>query len=497
MAIVQRWWVLGVICAAGLALRWPSPDRQLEYDEVVSLLFARMDLGTMVQATAADTMPPLYYALLHFWQLPGESLFHARLLSVILGVLTIPLLYLLGKRLLDEGTALAGAALLALSPFHVFYSHYARMYALLTLLSVLAVLALIGWLRGGSRKGLVIAVLSTIAALYVHNLAALLVLTLNLLFLLTRNRWPEQGAPRPLRDLMIVDVVLALAWLPWLSVLPGQLDKIAAAFWIQHPGAAEVARSAIVYHFHLPLPDLWLPVAAFLALLLVAITAAEVRRVWLEEPPRRAGLLALITLALAPPGFMFLLSQAQPVYVERGILLSALAYYLLLALALRRLPLRPLAWGLTVVFGLALGAAHVYQVSYEAFPRSPFAQAAAYLGGVVQPGDLVLHDNKLSYFPTYYLAPELPQAFLADPPGSPNDTLAPGTQQALGLYPVALPDGVEGRSRVWLVAFDQALQEGRAAGQPLASKAWLDDRYTRTDQAQVGDLRLYLYTLEH
>ena len=277
MAVVQRWWVLGVICAAGLALRWPSPDRQLEYDEVVSLLFARMDLGTMLQATAADTMPPLYYALLHFWQLPGESLFHARLLSVILGVLTIPLLYLLGKRLLDEGTALAGAALLALSPFHVFYSHYTRMYALLTLLSVLAALALIGWLRGGSRKGLVIAVLSTIAALYVHNLAALLVLTLNLLFLLTRNRWPEQGAPRPLRDLMIVDVVLALAWLPWLSVLPGQLDKIAAAFWIERPGAAEVARSAIVYHFHLPLPDLWLPVAAFLALLLVAITAAEVR----------------------------------------------------------------------------------------------------------------------------------------------------------------------------------------------------------------------------
>lgn len=496
MERVRIWGVVALVSAVGLALRWPSPDRQVEYDEVISILFARLDFGQLVQATAADTMPPLYYTLLHFWRLAtGDDLFHARLLSTLLSTLTIPLLFLLGRRLLDAPTALLASALLALSPFHAFYGHYARMYALLAFLGLLAALGFLSWLQHGNRRGLLLFLVAMGASLYAHNLAILLLLSLDLLFLVTRGRWPGRE-PRSLRELLIANGVLAFVFIPWLVYLPGQIEKITTAFWIPRPGAAELVRTAVVYHFHLPLPEHWLGGVGFLALLLVTITAIETRRAWLAHSGVRTGLLTLATLALAPPGLMFLVSQAQPVYVERGVMVSSAAYYPLLASALLWLPFRPAAWVLSAALALGIGASHSYQMVYEAFPRSPFSQVASYLETEVRPGDLVLHDNKLIFFPLYYFAPELPQAFLADPPGSPNDTLARGSQDALGLHPVELPEGIQGSTRVWLVVFNRALKESEAIGQPLASKAWLDQRYPGELRQHIGDLYLYLYRTE-
>ena len=51
-----------------------------------------------------------------------------------------------------------------------------------------------------------------------------------------------------------------------------------------------------------------------------------------------------------------------------------------------------------------------------------------------QPGDVIVHSNKLTFLPTHYYDRSLPQDFVADEPGSPSDTLAYPTQQALGLF---------------------------------------------------------------
>ena len=119
-------------------------------------------------------------------------------------------------------------------------------------------------------------------------------------------------------------------------------------------------------------------------------------------------------------------------------LLSAFGYYLLLTGALAQLRLRPLAFGLAggLWAGLLLGL--LYQERYEGFPRSPYLPAATLLRQTLQPGDLVLHDNKLSFFPMHYFAPDLPQRYLPDLPGTANDTLAPGTTAVLGLPPTPL-----------------------------------------------------------
>ena len=206
--------------------------------------------------------------------------------------------------------------------------------------------------------------------------------------------------------------------------------------------------------------------------------------------------MALVILAVAPPALMFIISQIQPVYVERAVLISSGAYYLLLAAALQTLPVRPIAFALATVLIIGVGAANDYQYAYNQFPRSPFDATSRYLKTVYRPGDLVLSDNKLSYFPLYYLAPDITQGYLADPPGSPNDTLAAGSQDALGLHPVELPDGVREYQRIWLVVFLQAETESAALGKPVTSQAWFDKRYSGALEERIGDLIIYLYRRE-
>ena len=91
----------------------------------------------MASLTAQDIHPPLYYALLHGWAaLLGTGPTALRLFSVAVGILTIPLLYLVARRMLSARAALLATLLLTISPLHVYYSQEVRMYGLVALLSV-------------------------------------------------------------------------------------------------------------------------------------------------------------------------------------------------------------------------------------------------------------------------------------------------------------------------------------------------------------------------
>ncbi len=82
-----------------------------------------------------DTHPPLYYLILHVTrQLFGRSDFAFRYPSVLFGLLLLPLLYQLGRRLGGRDLGLLAALLAAVNPLQVYYSREARMYTLLALL---------------------------------------------------------------------------------------------------------------------------------------------------------------------------------------------------------------------------------------------------------------------------------------------------------------------------------------------------------------------------
>lgn len=74
--------------------------------------------------------PPFFYWLEHIMLYLGDSEFILRFIPAVVGVLTIPIFYLIGIEFKDKNTGLLLATLLVFSPFHVYYSQEARSYAL-------------------------------------------------------------------------------------------------------------------------------------------------------------------------------------------------------------------------------------------------------------------------------------------------------------------------------------------------------------------------------
>ncbi|MDH3676394.1 MAG: glycosyltransferase family 39 protein, partial [Anaerolineae bacterium] len=138
-----QFWLLLLIILIGTALRFLYLGQQsIWYDEAVSLAIAdRLSIWDILANRGESSHPPLYYLLLHVWTrwVPIND-FSARFLSALAGTLTIPVIYLVGCRLVDRRLGLWSALLIAVFPFHIYYAQEARMYTLLALLTTLSLL---------------------------------------------------------------------------------------------------------------------------------------------------------------------------------------------------------------------------------------------------------------------------------------------------------------------------------------------------------------------
>jgi mannosyltransferase len=125
-----------IITALAIVLRlYRLGAQSLWYDEAFSVYLARMNLGDITARTAADIQPPLYYYLLHFWmELAGDGEFAVRFLSLFFGVLTVPLMFVIARRLFNPAAAIFSALLALFSPLYLWYSQETRMYSLITFL---------------------------------------------------------------------------------------------------------------------------------------------------------------------------------------------------------------------------------------------------------------------------------------------------------------------------------------------------------------------------
>jgi uncharacterized membrane protein len=147
------WSALALVILAGAAVRFATLDVQsLWFDEAVTAQLLRMHLGGLLHAIPdSESTPPLYYLLAWAWAHAwGTGEAGMRSLSALLGTLTIPVAWTLGRRLGGARAALAAAALLASNPLLVWFSQEARSYALLVLLAALSALL---WLRALDAPG--------------------------------------------------------------------------------------------------------------------------------------------------------------------------------------------------------------------------------------------------------------------------------------------------------------------------------------------------------
>ena len=101
-------------------------------DEALSVNISKLPIGDIAGALERDGHPPLYYYLLHGWmEVFGDGDRAVRALSGLITLGTLPLAFLVGRRIAGRRLGLTLALVFALSPYAFRYGSETRMYALL------------------------------------------------------------------------------------------------------------------------------------------------------------------------------------------------------------------------------------------------------------------------------------------------------------------------------------------------------------------------------
>lgn len=146
-------------------------------DETFSVILSQNDsLVKIIEISNADVHPALYYILLHYFlMLPGQPELVARLLSAILGVISVPLIYIAGVKMFrDKRVGLIAAFLLSISFTSITYSQETRMYPLVIFLSILEIASLYLALKENRLHYWILFCASAILIMYTHYYGTIL-----------------------------------------------------------------------------------------------------------------------------------------------------------------------------------------------------------------------------------------------------------------------------------------------------------------------------------
>ncbi len=403
----------------GLALRLHDLGAQsLWYDETVTTYLARQSVSDLLVHTARDIHPPAYYLLMHAWFAlipvqPGFE-FLAALPSVVWGLLLLPLTYVVGRRAgFSQTVSLVALWLVAIAPFHIWYSQEVRMYTLgaaLGMICIWSVLALLRSTAASPRPSLgpwAAYVLAAAAGLYTLYYFGFLLLALNLLVLLVLLVWLRQARqqsmpaalPRFAGRWVGAQVLILVLFLPWLPTAIRQITNPPVPPWrTPVSGGTMLVESLTALGFGQSLPAVagWAAVLVVVALVLLALLRPWSHRRSADPTPGWTPYFLLGCTLLPLLGIALISFLVTPLYHVRYVFTYAPTFSLLLALGLVEL------WQMRARVGriMASGAAAALVVlsgwslqqlwTNPAFAADDHRGAVQFLADHWRPGDVIL-----------------------------------------------------------------------------------------------------------
>ncbi|MBU1878482.1 MAG: glycosyltransferase family 39 protein, partial [Chloroflexi bacterium] len=377
---------------------------------------ARLSPGDMLWWTATDIQPPLYYLLLRPWLLlAGDSEFVLRFLSLFFGVLTVPLLVVVARRLFGPRAGLLAGLLAAAAPLYVWYAQEARMYTLLTFLGLLSSYLLLRALDRPSRRIWLAYTLVSALALYTHYFAVFL-LVFHLLYCLAHHlpRRANLHAERPISNLLVSQLFVIIAFLPWLPFMFVRLGTD-ASYWQGIFKLDEAVRHVLISfsvgESVLEEPAGWLT-AGFVLVLAVAVIAL------LRRSETRRSLLFCALYLLVPIVLILALAAVIPKFNPRYLMLASPPVYIVLGAGLAVLTrqashaaVKRLASSFTfLTLLLFILASFVYAnwnlYTDPAFTKASFREAVRYIEAHKRPDEpvLICSGHMFTVFSYYYRA---------------------------------------------------------------------------------------------
>jgi len=387
LATLVHYAALGAIILVGAYLRLTGLNRQsLWFDEIDVVVRAQRPFGTVLRTFVAEgENGPLYNLMLAIWvRIAGVSEIAVRFPSAVAGTLAIPLIYLLARRLAGPTTGLLSAGLLAISPYHVWYSQEAKMYALIVLLALASSACLVEALERNRRIWWAAYAIITTLLFYTHVATVLVFVAQTLYVVVNRSAWRGRE-----RGWLFAAAFLTLPYLPialWaLRVVGGGVDT-----WQPEVSLWEAARIFGI-KFAVNRADAVIETRG--ALLYVALAFGGVVALALRRRRERWWLL-LVLLSAIPVVGLYLVSLRQSVFSDRYAIVALPAYLILVAASVAALIQHRRLWPLALVASfvlLAFAWGPLREVNRStAAEKEDWRSAYAWVADRAEPGDVLL-----------------------------------------------------------------------------------------------------------
>ncbi len=411
-------------------------------DEAFSIFLAWQSLDQVV-AGGADTHPPFYPLLLFLWlRGVGESAFATRALSALIGVLAVPLIFGLARRVsANARVAWFSAILTTVSPLLIYYSQETRMYELVTVLMLASAAALPmgerGRWTGGTRF-----FAATALGMYTHYSAFYVWIAENVF---VAQQWAR--ARRSLRGAhprwLFLQLALVAIYVPWIIVQSGFLSgKSSARFDEWSWRGVEIVFGKTLRSFSAGLTGEQ-ALADLGVLVFGALFLLGARAIACKEFPSHA--------LVAPLGFLipvlsaWVINPILPFFFERYVLVALPGFYLTTALGLEYITRRNLTLPALLMLLLLISNLQALSNYYfnDAYAKGKYGALMAHVAANAQAGDALVLNNPLQKpLYRYYQPSDIPAYFLPD--GTPLEDPAARAQ---------LEKIAREHARIWLVQF--------------------------------------------
>ena len=465
--------ILLALVIAGTALRLLSlGGKSIWLDEAYSIVITQRSLyDTLQMIMRTDAHPPLYYLMLKIWLLFSQRAAWARLLSAIFSCLSIPVMYFFTRSIYEDRRAgLLGAAILAFSPFQIWYAQETRMYAALTFFVLASAAFFFRALKHGTALDWMGYALMTTLALYTDNGAIWYLATLVVFSLLSARRYWKRAI-----GWLLSHLAIGFCYLFWLPFLYLQTRQLTQGFWLPPPSFQTVLETFLDFQSY-NFPWIEISLLYLAAILVFAYIVPGVS--WQRR-------LASLWLFL-PVGMSLLLSLRQPVFLSRNLIVASLGFYLLVTDTIWKFK-SPKA---VLALFIPLLALNLVSIGRNAWftEKEDWRDAARMVAEFAQgkPDGLVVFVPGFAELPFQYYFKAYDQPVKTQ--GYPGDELLLHAQPRQVTDVRAL---LEGRPYVWLV-----LRQGESLDPGwLDLKIWLDSngyvRYPGFERENVSVLTYY------
>lgn len=329
-----------------------------------------------------DVHPPGYQIILFYVErYMGDSETILRLPSAIAGIVSILIIFLIGKQLYSYKEGLIAATLLAILQAPIFYSQEARAYSLLMLTTLLAAyfwIAIITHLKKETKIPLYLTlayIFTGIFASYLHYYGLFFIglQGIGIVFFAPRKR-------QTFFYIFAVYTVILLVYLPWIPTMVAQFSGESVGH-IQKPRYTALL-DYLFFLFNYSKELLLLILALYGFLLFSSLYKYWKTKTDDIKSTNFSADLLLILWLFVPFIIVFLISIAsQPILTNRNLIISLPAAYLLVARAITQLPVKRVGQIIVVLFIMSLFLFQlVFVQDYYSTPhKEQFREAVGYV----------------------------------------------------------------------------------------------------------------------